>query len=223
MKLSKRLAAIDQMITQHYDHIFDCCCDHGLLGMQLLKRQAADMIYFNDIAQPLIDSLKAILIQNAKNTNWQTHCLDVSQINLPKHGKSLVIIAGVGGDKVIDFVKAITHNNSSVNFELLLCPVHHHYRVRKALIDLNFRLCQELLIKDNRRFYEILHISFEAPQKLSSIGNSMWDYSSLTHFEYYKQVLKHYQQQSLDPKKQVDKIIKAYLTLDKSFQKYFNK
>ncbi|QSA20815.1 SAM-dependent methyltransferase, partial [Vibrio furnissii] len=38
MKLSKRLQTIEKLVTQHYDHIWDCCCDHGFLGMTLLQR-----------------------------------------------------------------------------------------------------------------------------------------------------------------------------------------
>ena len=60
-KLSKRLQAINNMIDTHYQNIWDCCCDHGLLGLTLLNRKTADIIHFVDIVPSLTTRLESLL------------------------------------------------------------------------------------------------------------------------------------------------------------------
>lgn len=91
MKLSKRLTAIDTLISQHHDIIWDCCCDHGYLGMALLKRAAANQVIFVDIVATLMDVLSAQLssinkLQKTcdKKPQWQVLCQDVGKIEIAK-------------------------------------------------------------------------------------------------------------------------------------------
>ncbi len=110
MKISRRLQRINEMVTGDYDHIWDCCCDHGLLGMLLLERRAAPWIHFVDCVAPLMQQLTLELQQffptkqansltlssvavkepnaalndsHRQKSDWQVHCLDVAE--LPFH------------------------------------------------------------------------------------------------------------------------------------------
>ena len=127
MKLSTRLQTLDQMISKPYRSIWDCCCDHGQLGLALLQRHAAEQIHFVDIVEPLISQIEAKLIRfyssEVFEDRWQTHCLDVAGLKIEhktqtsEHGSShkqtdLIIIAGVGADQTIEFVKKIMINIS---------------------------------------------------------------------------------------------------------------
>ena len=109
------------MVTAQYDHIWDCCCDHGLLGAALLARSAAPSIHFVDIVPELMRELENKLHRfhpkNAQsNSQWQTHCIDASSLPLQKFsGKHLVIIAGVGGDLMTDLVREIYQKNPTSN------------------------------------------------------------------------------------------------------------
>ncbi len=225
LKSTIRLHAINQMISGQYSHIWDCCCDHGLLGLALLQRNAASKIHFVDILEPLVSRLETKLQQYFSGTeyleHWQTHCMDVADINLhsnlptppENHDTTLVIIAGVGGDRTIDFIQAIASKNRLDNIEFILCLVHHNYRVRKALAALNFGLIDEQLVCENKRFYEIIHASTRSTQPLSVVGSTMWDYSRDADRKYLAQVINHYQRQSKDPGKQVSEILTHYLQL----------
>ncbi|MDH0448536.1 tRNA (adenine(22)-N(1))-methyltransferase TrmK [Shewanella sp. GD04112] len=198
MKISQRLQQINRMVGPGYDHIWDCCCDHGLLGMLLLQRNAALKVHFVDCVAPLMQQLSLELArffpqqpisttQNAieQTTNlqseWQVHCLDVAALPLAQYGKQakhLVIIAGVGGELLVELVRSIVANqqsqsdahsgNDSSNHDLsqgacqlefILCPVHHNYHVRSALAELGLSLKDEYLLEENQRFYEILHLT----------------------------------------------------------------
>jgi len=171
------------MVTSQYDHIWDCCCDHGLLGFSLLSSQPSSNIHLVDIVPELMTELEQKLQRFCPESPWQTHCIDVTKLPLTQYqGKHLVIIAGVGGDLMIQFIEAIVQQhrstNSDVNLDLdfLLCPVHHQYALRHQLIELNFSLQDEVLVEENRRYYEILRVSSrkDTANPVSPVGAKIW-------------------------------------------------
>ena len=202
MKLSKRLSAIDSLITQPTDIVWDCCCDHGYLGLALLKRNAAKKVIFVDIVPTLMADLESLLMrvsaqQNSHSSSeqWQVMCKDVGRILLGKNIKQTVVIAGVGGELLLKLVQQIIANNSieSVqNTRFILCPVHHTYNVRVGLNMLGLGLISEQLVCENKRFYEIIEVSFNSNTKVSCTGLHMWDFTNKEHIAYKQQLLNHY-------------------------------
>ncbi|MFV0596715.1 tRNA (adenine(22)-N(1))-methyltransferase [Shewanella sp.] len=195
MKISQRLQQINQMVGPGYDHIWDCCCDHGLLGMLLLQRNAAPKVHFVDCVAPLMQQLSIELARffpqqhEVENTDipqseWQVHCLDVAALPLEQYGKQakhLVIIAGVGGELLVELVRSIVVRYYAYTLEFILCPVHHNYHVRSSLAELGLSLKYEYLLEENQRFYEILHLTHSNAASgtnetalLSSTGSMMW-------------------------------------------------
>lgn len=208
------------MITNQYDHIWDCCCDHGQLGIKLLARQAASKVHFVDVVAPLMTELEAKLQQffsiNPDHKNWQVYCLDVAKLplqNTCKKSKQLIIIAGVGGDLLVELVNSIIKNHPEHNLEFLLCPVHHHFKVRKSLNELEFCLIDEALIRENNRFYEVLHISQTAKQVISPVGSIMWDFTRKDDKDYLTKTIKHYKRMAQKTDKEILNIIKQYQAL----------
>ncbi|MFP2767877.1 tRNA (adenine(22)-N(1))-methyltransferase [Oceanisphaera sp. KMM 10153] len=231
MKIGKRLQNIEAMVEPGYTHIWDCCCDHGLLGAALLSRRAAPVIHFVDIVPSLMDELETRLRQfypamapqappSASLSTWQLHCIDVATLPLSLHdGKQLVIIAGVGGDLMVKLVSAIHKANPDADIDFLLCPVHHQYTLRQQLIRLNFHLQQERLLEENRRFYELLLVSTRANThqrrtRVSAVGKQLWQARSPeqadTASRYLNQTLGHYQRMQQGQHAEVFHIIEAY-------------
>ncbi|MGV3003431.1 tRNA (adenine(22)-N(1))-methyltransferase [Vibrio sp.] len=204
MKLSKRLQHIESMISdQYYQHIWDCCCDHGFLGASLLQRQAAPFIHFVDIVPELTSLVQTRLEQFFHDgpSQWQVYCQDVKTLPLEKYsGKQLVIIAGVGGDLMMEFIQALQQQYFHLEIDYLLCPVYQQFNLRRTLINLNMSLKQEKLIEDNGRYYEILHVSNEAPQSpqdnIHPVGEQIWHYSNQEQAKlnkrYLQKTLAHY-------------------------------
>ncbi|MBW3530864.1 tRNA (adenine(22)-N(1))-methyltransferase TrmK [Shewanella sp. NKUCC06_TVS] len=250
MKISQRLQQIDCMITGHYDHIWDCCCDHGLLGMLLLKRNVARQVHFVDCVPSLMQALELRLQRFfpadisglnshldpnlnpdidphlnldidpnlSRHSQWQVHCLDVTALPLEQTSdkdNQLIIIAGVGGELLVELVRAILAQHPLRHLEFILCPVHHNYYVRQSLSALGLGLKSEHLLEENQRFYEILHVStIAAPNGLpiTATGSLMWqtlDEASLPRAQrYLSQVIGHYQR--MPAHKQTPEIIDAY-------------
>lgn len=225
IKLSKRLQQIDAMVTTTYDHIWDCCCDHGLLGAALLARQAAPHIHFVDIVPELMGELKNKLIRfypkkPKEQAQWQVHCMDVSTLPLQQFtGKHLVIIAGVGGALMAELVKEIYQKNPTVDMDFLLCPVLHQFTLRQLLIQLDFSLLNEMLMVENHRFYEMLLVSTGANARhphtaISPTGSLFWHSSNPEQTKiaanYLTKVLAHYRRVQLNSAADVQHIIDAY-------------
>jgi len=239
VKLGKRLKQIDSMVqAEEYSHIWDCCCDHGFLGMNLLRRQAAPHIHFVDIVPELINPLTEQLNQfspvqpreqnkeqDKEQSKWQTHCLDIAQLPLQLYsGKQLVIIAGVGGDLTIQFIQDIVQKHPNLEIDFLLCPVRRLYELRQVLIAMKMGLIAEALVKENNQFYEILLLASannsDSPNKpVSPTGNLLWQggkqEAQQDAKEYLDKTLSHYKrmQQGLN-RPEVDRIVQDYEKVD---------
>jgi len=241
LKLGTRLKQIETLVSPGYQHIWDCCCDHGLLGASLIAKQAAPHIHLVDIVPELIEtlSIKFQTLFPAKPNNqtdgenycenhcqWHSHCLDIAHLPLKDHqGKHLVIIAGIGGELMTELVAEIIKNNPELALDFILCPVRQVTTLRQQLIELEMELKDEVLIKENNRFYEILFVSSEKPvkQPISSIGETIWQSNSpeKKHVakEYLQQTINHYQrmqQGSNDPN--LERLIRSYKKKSDLFQ-----
>jgi tRNA (adenine22-N1)-methyltransferase len=235
--ISQRLQKIDNMVSTHYQSIWDCCCDHGLLGLTLLKRQTADTVHFVDIVPSLTTHLESLLQKHFSADDyiqaWQVHCIDVAKLPLAIQDKQLVIIAGVGGELLISFIESIITNfqqNSLVpptsEIEFIVCPVHYNYPVRQTLIAHNFILLDECIVTENKRCYEIIHVKkqFGASadidntlNKISPTGDKMWDLSIKSHQQYLAKTIGHYKRMLLaakdNEKQTINRIIEQYSSL----------
>ncbi|MGS0690872.1 tRNA (adenine(22)-N(1))-methyltransferase [Shewanella sp. 30m-9] len=226
MKLSKRLQYINSLINTHYDQIWDCCCDHGLLGAALLQRGAASHIHFVDVVPSLMAEVKSKLQRFYPDANkeeqtpvtspkscWQVHCLDVAKLDLgAKEQRQLIIIAGVGGELTVELVQQIVTRHPEHSLEFILCPVHHIYTVRTEMQKLGLGLVHEQLIQENKRFYEILHLSSSSQETISPVGSIMWDHSRELDKAYLQSTLKHYHRMALG-------LEKANLTIEQQNEK----
>ncbi len=231
MRISQRIKQLDKMVNKHYAHIWDCCCDHGFLGQRLLQRQAGDNIHFVDIVEPLMqelsEQLERFFSAQPYCEQWQVHCLDVAKLPLTSieentrenteinkaSAAQLIIIAGVGGEQTLAFVKAITDAHPEQALEFLLCPVHHHYQLRCGLIEANLGLVDECLFKENKRFYEMLHVSTQSRTPISVIGSKMWDLTRSIDQQYLEKTIRHYQRMQLKSSLKSNSALHAYQAL----------
>ncbi|PKG80917.1 SAM-dependent methyltransferase [Colwellia sp. 75C3] len=207
------------MVTSDYTHIWDCCCDHGFLGSSLLSKQAAQNIHFVDIVPDLMSQVESKLQRFYPNSvsAWKTHCIDVSTLPLQHYeGSHLVIIAGVGGDLMRQFINDIHQSHPNVNIDFLLCPVNNQFELRQQLITLDFSLQKEVLVEDNRRFYEIILVSSISNKNspISAVGDDIWQSITAKQAnvvkQYLERTLNHYNRVQQGSAASVEYIINAY-------------
>ena len=207
MKLNKRLTALATMVKHPYDLVWDCCCDHGFLGMKILADGLVKNVNFVDVVSDIVERLDIKLTTHLHHlpidAQWQTICDDVANISL--HSKltveqmksqetpnQLVIISGVGGDLMIDILDKLVKRYNDCNIDYLLCPVQHTYKLRNKLQQLNFKLKQEELVIENNRGYELLLINQLEGCELSLVGSDIWK-NTQEHKNYVLKLIAHYQ------------------------------
>ncbi|MBL4797437.1 MAG: tRNA (adenine(22)-N(1))-methyltransferase TrmK [Oleispira sp.] len=234
MKLGKRLTQIESMITSDYDHIWDCCCDHGFLGMSLLNQQLSAKVHFVDIVPELMLELDNKLssyfdnnVSDGDRSAWQTHCIDIKNLPLESYsGKQLIIIAGVGGTQTSEFISELCEKYPQLEIDFLLCPVRKLYELRQQLITLKLELKSEILVEENKQFYELILVSKPLAtnrnaqaKTVSTTGDQLWHCHNLIELKqaqsYLNNNLKHYQKMHQGVNSpEIGSILKAYQNID---------
>lgn len=202
VKLGERLSQLGNMLDQTYSTIWDCCCDHGLLGMSLLQKRQADKVVFVDILKQQMALLKQELQWRfpRDDFDWQVICQDLREVTVPRVESQLFVIAGVGGNKTIEFIHSLCAAMPGLPFDLLICSVHGNYSVRQTLIQQGFSLKSEQLVFENKRFYEAIYVTNavakNAGHSIVPTGSSMWDWSNPSHHQYWQKTLDHYRKKA---------------------------
>jgi len=228
VRLSNRLSTI-QSIAEHahkqynYDYIWDTCCDHGQLGAGLLKNGISSKLFFVDIVPELMASLEQNLNQFFPNQKhqWRVLCEDVSCLHLNgvenPSGKHLIIIAGVGGDLMLEFITQLNQQFPDLSLDFLLCPVHHQFSLRSQLRKMEFSLRHEEVLEDNQRFYEVLLVTSDSTNQLPLIsvaGETFWQYKTVSEQKvlerYLSKTIEHYKRMQKGNSKLADSALVAY-------------
>jgi tRNA (adenine22-N1)-methyltransferase len=210
MRLSTRLSGLNDLIENHYDHIWDTCCDHGFLGAHLLSTKRSPAIHFVDCNQAIMLELKNKLQKyfppNTKELAWHTHTIGAEACPIADYpGKHLVIVAGVGGDLAAEIVVQLHKAYANLDVDFLVCATNHTFLLRQELLACNFALISERLVEDKKYFYELIllrqtHHSLEQMREpvkaLSAAGDEMWEemraHNPRIAAAYLEQLKKHY-------------------------------
>ncbi len=218
MKIGKRINHLVERVPEGYEHIWDCCCDHGLLGMTLLQGKIDAAVHFVDIVPVLMTELEGKLRQHfpiaaGQLRPWQVHCIDVADLPIAEVDSSdsarhLVIISGVGGDLTAELLEAIHLRSPNANIEYLLCPANRPQHLRRVLMRLGFYCLEEQLVEENKRFYEVLTVTAQTRQitseatpeqkpPVSLLGDELWQprtpVAQDIAIRYRQRMLEHYQ------------------------------
>lgn len=166
----KRILSLVKLVSDRsYESVFDTCCDHGLIGLSLLNSKTHfKKLIFIDIVKHLIDNLQIYIADIPKHGMLiETKTLPVEEIKFEK--SDLVIIAGVGGDLVLNAIKI--HQKHSLRPKNYLISAHtKHLEVREELTKLGLKSVSEVLIKEDGIFYDHILLSYEEGETISPIN-----------------------------------------------------
>ena len=194
-RLSPRLNSIFELIgkiqeDQPYPYIWDCCCDHGYLGIKILANEMCEKMVFVDKLPHIIEQL------NNKLAPFDTgkHELitaDAGELKFSADQKHLVILAGVGGDTSVEIVKSIEINHPAIQIDYIFCPSSSKKTLREYLAQNKFALLDETLVSDNKRYYEILLVKGKASgDDYSKVSPAceLWDEDNPEHQRYLNKI-----------------------------------
>lgn len=219
--LGARLRAIYEWIEsaqaiQSYQEIWDCCCDHGYLGIKILAQELCEQVYFVDQARHLIDDLQQRLKVYPAD-RYQAFTADAGQLQLAPDKRPLIIIAGIGGELSIDIIHQILHNHQGHSLDFLFCPTTTQFDLREYLAEKPFELLHETMVTEKGRDYEIICARWNSPQPhpqpVSKTGEH-WDLNDAVHHRYLSKLIRHYQRRTLgENAREARRVLTIYQTL----------
>ena len=164
--LSTRLMACCSFVHPG-DRVADIGCDHGYLGIHLLKNGIAASVIAADInAQPLQSAVRnAEKFEVAENIRFY---LSDGAKAIPREFDTLVC-AGMGADTMISILEAAPWLRSK-QYRLILQCQSRRQELRKYLYANGFSIRAETLAQDGKFIYPIMEVIYEKAPAISEAG-----------------------------------------------------
>lgn len=194
-----------------YDRVWDCCCDHGYLGIEIVREALCEKLIFVDqvphITQQLRTNLACFSEDDSKNgcseNGYDILTCDASALCLDSNLNHLVILAGVSGRSVLMIMQALLQNHKTGQIDFLLCPTKSLYDVREYLVENQFYLLYESIVTEKKRQYEVIHVRSPGSRgqkqnelRAISYTGEMWCGDNPEHRRYLAKLIAHYQRES---------------------------
>lgn len=157
LPLSKRLQACCRFVASG-DRVADVGCDHGYLGIHLLREGIASWVIAADINEMPLQSA----VRNAKKFGVQdkmTFCLSNGVSSIPKDFDTLVC-AGMGADTMISILDAAPWLRSA-QYRLILQCQSKTPALRQYLSDNGWQIAKETVLRDGRFLYTVMEVHWK--------------------------------------------------------------
>ena len=154
--LSKRLEAACKFVKPG-DRVADIGCDHGYLGIHLLKNNIASHVIASDINE---GPLNAAVFNSEKygvRDNMQFFLSDGVK-NIPREFDTLVC-AGMGGDTMISILESAPWLKEG-NYRLILQCQSKRPELRRYLGENGWFIREESVLKDGRFLYTVMEVLY---------------------------------------------------------------
>ena len=170
---SERIQALARNIFNN-DIVVDIGCDHGYLSIYLKEQNLCKEVYASDISENALNS--------ARN-NFKKHNLDIKTYvsdgfeNIPENFNTAVI-SGMGTSTILNII-----SHEKTPNKLVLSSHNEHYRLRKSLNKMGYKIVDEQAILENNHYYIIL-LCVKAKQKLTKNEMKFGISNNDTFYEY---------------------------------------
>lgn len=154
MKLSERLMTIANLVPNN-SIVADIGTDHGYIPAYLIENKISKKAIGTDISKGSLDKIIDYVKEIGCEDNIDTRLGDGLEVIKP-YEVDTVIIAGMGGLLIRDILeKDKKISNSITNF--ILQPMVASKELREYLIENNFEIIKEELVKEENKYYEIIY------------------------------------------------------------------
>ena len=163
--LSNRLLACCDFVRPG-DRVADVGCDHGYLGIHLLKSGTAAMIYESDIAPGPLASARRNAEKYGTLEKTQFFLSD-GVTAIPREFDTLVC-AGMGGDTMVSILEAAPWLKSS-RYRLILQCQSKRPLLRAFLSDQGYAISREILARDGKFLYPVMEVTYSPGTPLTEV------------------------------------------------------
>lgn len=154
MEISNRLKTIANFVPKN-SIVADIGTDHGYIPIYLIRKMISKKVIATDISKAslnkTIQSIKGTKIEKKISTRLGNGLEVIKPFEV-----DTVIMAGMGGILIRDILEKDKDTAHSIcNF--ILQPMVASKELREYLMDNNYEIVDEELVKEDGRFYEILY------------------------------------------------------------------
>ena len=157
MTISNRLLLCAQFVKPG-DRVADIGCDHGYLGIHLLRNGIARSVIASDINEMPLKSA----IKNAEKYGFRDQMsfyLSDGVQNIPRDFDTL-ICAGMGGDTMVSILTAAPWLKSE-SYRLILQCQSKTPLLRRYLSENGFYIARESLARDGKFLYTVMEVIYK--------------------------------------------------------------
>lgn len=164
LPLSNRLLACCDFVSPG-DRVADIGCDHGYLGIYLLKNGIASNVIASDVNEKPLQSA----LHNAVKFGVKEHMsfyLSDGVRSIPREFDVLVC-AGMGGDTMMSILEAAPWLKDP-KYRLILQCQSKRPELRRHLYRLGFAIRRETLAQDGKFLYPVMEVVYAPGQTLTA-------------------------------------------------------
>lgn len=165
INLPPRLEAVYNQLESERtqkSRIIDVGSDHALLSISVLENKLADFVIATDINKAPAERSRRALIEAGYEFNSKVyHTNGIQGVELC--ADDTVVIAGMGGNNIIDIMGYALNNVSSdilTNIEWIIQPQKSLDKVRDFLSTSGFNIIDEKVALDNDNYYVIMKVIY---------------------------------------------------------------
>ena len=155
--VSSRLQACCDFVHSG-DRVADIGCDHGYLGIYLLKNGIAQSVIASDIREGPLQSA----VRNSEKFGVRdkiTFYLSDGARNIPRDFDTLVC-AGMGGDTMVSILDAASWLKND-QYRLILQCQSKNAILRRYLSENGWKILQEKIIPDGKFLYTVMEVIWQ--------------------------------------------------------------
>ena len=156
--LSDRLLACCNFVRRG-DRVADVGCDHGYLGIYLLKQGIASSVIESDVAEGPLQSAMRNAVKFGTKSKMTFHLSDGAQ-NIPRDF-NVMVCAGMGADTIMSIIHHSAEWLKDPKYRLILQCQSKRPELRQWLYDEGFRINRETLAKDGKFVYTIMEVVYD--------------------------------------------------------------
>lgn len=175
--LSERLLACCGFVRPG-DRVADVGCDHGYLGIHLLKNGIASFVIAADINEGPLQSAYRNAYKFGVRDKMTFHLSDGVR-NIPRDFDVLVC-AGMGADTIMSILASAPWLQNE-QYRLILQCQSKTPTLRRYLSDNGWHIAEETVLKDGKFLYTIMEVQFQPHQPRLTLGQCHLSPALLAH------------------------------------------
>lgn len=174
-------------LARHSNSVADIGCDHGQVGVELLKSTDVEHIISTDISEKCLKKSEFLFSSAGFKSKYDGRVGD--GLKILKSGEvDTIVIAGMGGDLIKDIVTYdIEKTLSFKNF--IIQPMTNPDLVRETFYELGYGIEKDLIVIEGNKFYFLMKFSLLFEKKRENdwfYTSSLLRDSKSTYKEYLK-------------------------------------